>query len=278
MVTPTLILDCDGTLADTERYGHLPAFNQTFAELNLGVEWSVADYAEKLRIGGGKERMASLLTRAFVRAHGIPDDAEGRRETLADWHKRKTAHYIEMVDGGLLPARPGIRRLLTEALDAGWTVAVASTSAVASVEAVVRTVVGAELATRIPVFAGDAVPKKKPAPDIYLLALSELGADPALTLAVEDSHNGFLAARAAGLVCVVTVNDYTSDEDFAGAALVVSSFGDPAGETTEVLADPLGIHPEPFVTLMDFRRCLIGRPRLKTIRVHVGRRQETADE
>lgn len=258
---PTLILDCDGTLADTERYGHLPAFNETFAELGLDVRWSVEDYAEKLRIGGGKERMASLLTPDFVRSNGIPDDPDGRREALADWHKRKTAHYVEMVDGGLLPARPGIRRLLTEALAEGWTVAVASTSAVASVEAVVRTAVGPELAARIPVFAGDAVPKKKPAPDIYLLALAELGADPATTLAVEDSRNGFLAARAAGLACVVTVNGYTHDEDFDGAALVVSSFGDPGGELTRVLADPHGVRPGDFVALDDLRRCLGGEQR-----------------
>lgn len=264
MVNPTLILDCDGTLADTERHGHLPAFNETFAELGLDVRWSVEDYADKLRIGGGKERMASLLTPDFVRLHGIPDDPDGRRETLADWHKRKTAHYVEMVEGGLLPARPGVRRLLTGALAADWTVAVASTSAVASVEAVVRAAVGPELAQRIPIFAGDAVPGKKPAPDIYLLALSELRADTATTLAVEDSRNGFLAADAAGLACVITVNGYTSDEDFAGAALVVSSLGDPDGETTEVLADPTGVRPGAFVSLDDLRRCLSGNGQVST--------------
>ena len=61
-----LVLDCDGVLADTERYGHLVAFNETFAEFGLPVRWSVADYRDKLRIGGGKERMASLLTPEFV--------------------------------------------------------------------------------------------------------------------------------------------------------------------------------------------------------------------
>ena len=54
-----LIFDCDGVLADTERYGHLVAFNQTFEEFGLPVRWSVAEYQEKLKIGGGKERMAS---------------------------------------------------------------------------------------------------------------------------------------------------------------------------------------------------------------------------
>ncbi len=55
----TLIFDCDGVLADTERDGHLPAFNQTFAEFGVPVRWSEADYGQKLAIGGGKERMAA---------------------------------------------------------------------------------------------------------------------------------------------------------------------------------------------------------------------------
>ena len=58
---PAVIFDCDGVLADTERYGHLPAFNETFRKFGLPVRWSVAEYGEKLRIGGGKERMASLF-------------------------------------------------------------------------------------------------------------------------------------------------------------------------------------------------------------------------
>lgn len=260
---PTLVLDCDGTLADTERYGHLPAFNRTFAEAGLDLVWSEEDYADKLRIGGGKERMASVLTPDFVRAHGLPTDEDGQRALLADWHRTKTAHYVAMVQAGQLPARPGIARLLPGALEAGWTVAVASTSAVASVQAVVRSVVGDAVAERIPVFAGDAVDAKKPAPDIYRLAVTSLGADPGRTLAVEDSRNGLLAALAAGLACVVTVNGYTRDEDFAGAALVLDSLGDPGAEPVRVLADPLGIAPPivraGFVGPADLLRCLPDR-------------------
>jgi beta-phosphoglucomutase-like phosphatase (HAD superfamily) len=84
----TLIFDCDGVLADTERFGHLPAFNQTFEEEGLPVRWSEAEYAEKLKIGGGKERMASLLTDAFVRENGLPSDPEGQKELLQRWHRR----------------------------------------------------------------------------------------------------------------------------------------------------------------------------------------------
>lgn len=253
---PTLLLDCDGTLADTERYGHLPAFNRTFTEAGLDLVWSEDDYADKLRIGGGKERMASVLTPDFVRSHDLPADADGQKGLLAGWHRTKTAHYVEMVRAGQLPARPGIARLLPEALVAGWTVAVVSTSAVPSVQAVLRSVVGEAVAERIPVFAGDAVGAKKPAPDIYRLAVSSLGAEPARTLAVEDSRNGLLSALAAGLACVVTVNGYTRDEDFTGAALVLDSLGDPGTDPVRVLADPLGVALTGFVRLADLLHCL----------------------
>ncbi|WNB86573.1 HAD-IA family hydrolase [Cellulomonas sp. ATA003] len=223
-----LIFDCDGVLGDTERYGHLPAFNATFAAHDLPVRWSEDDYAEKLRIGGGKERMASLFADPeFVRAAGIPDDDAARADLLAAWHRDKTARFTALVADGAIPARPGIARLVTAALDAGWTVAVASTSAEPSVRAVLAHAVGDETAARVPVFAGDVVPAKKPDPAIYLLAVERLGLDPADTLVVEDSRNGLLAATRAGLPCLVTVNGYTRDEAFDEAVLVVSELGDP---------------------------------------------------
>ena len=129
----TLIFDCDGVLADTERDGHRVAFNQTFREFGLPVEWSEEEYAVKLQIAGGKERMASLLTREFVAANGLPEDSAGQAAEVARWHKRKTAIYTEMVAAGKLPPRPGIRRIITAAQDDGWKLAVASTSAEASV-------------------------------------------------------------------------------------------------------------------------------------------------
>ena len=108
---PALIFDCDGVLADTERDGHRPAFNQTFAEVGLPVRWSDEEYGVKLRIGGGKERLASLLTDDFVRANGLPTDPEGQKELLADWHRRKTTTYKEMVRSGRLPPRRAQRAL-----------------------------------------------------------------------------------------------------------------------------------------------------------------------
>lgn len=252
-----LVFDCDGVLADTERYGHLPSFNQTFREFGLPLEWSEEEYGRKLLIGGGKERMASELTPDFVRANGLPSDPDALAAEVAKWHKRKTQLYTEMVAAGKLPPRPGVRRMISDAQDHGWKLAVASTSAEASVHAILEYAVGRERADRFDVFlAGDCVPKKKPAPDIYLLALEKLGVDPAEVLVVEDSRNGLEAAHAAGLRCLVTVNGYTEKEDFTEAILVVSCLGDPDGEQSVVLANRSAARPGAYLTIADLEACL----------------------
>jgi len=252
---PALFFDCDGVLADTERFGHLPAFNDTFEEEGLPVRWSVADYGEKLAIGGGKERMASLLTDDFVRDNGLPADPEGQRELLAGWHRTKTAAYKARVRAGELPARPGVARIVDDALQAGWPLAVASTSAEESVRATLEQAVGEDKAAHFSVLAGDAVPAKKPDPGIYLLALERTGADPNQTIVIEDSRNGLRAAVAAGLRCVVTVSSYTADEDFSEAVLVVSSLGDP-GEPAQIIANRSPADPGDTITLEDLQACL----------------------
>jgi HAD superfamily hydrolase (TIGR01509 family) len=252
-----LIFDCDGVLADTEQFGHLPAFNQMWKEAGVPWSWSVEEYGRKLKIGGGKERMATLLTPDFVRRAGLPLDPQGQAAELARWHRRKTERYTAMVAEGRLPPRPGITRLIAEAQDAGWTLAVCSTSAEPSVRAILEHVAGSERAARFDlVLAGDVVARKKPAPDIYLLALERLGADPASTLVIEDSRNGLLAASAAGLRCLITVNDYTRQEDASEAILVVSSLGDPGGEQTRVIANRSAARPGSWVTLVDLEACL----------------------
>ncbi|TFD48814.1 HAD family hydrolase [Cryobacterium frigoriphilum] len=255
---PTLIFDCDGVLADTERYGHLPAFNQTFAEFFVPVRWSDADYAQKLLIGGGKERMLSILTPELCHRLGLdpmsPHFTAARAAMIARWHQRKTQIYTERVIAGDLPARPGVFRLASEAAAAGWRLAVASTSAAASVRAVLEHTVGPDLAARFTIFAGDIVAAKKPAPDIYRYALDALGTDngglnPDSVVVVEDSANGLRAALGAGLRTLVTVSGYTVDDNFAGAALVVSSLGEPDVLETITLADPFRLRPGAIVDL-----------------------------
>jgi HAD superfamily hydrolase (TIGR01509 family) len=252
-----LVFDCDGVLADTERHGHLPAFNQTFREFGLPLEWSEDEYGRKLQIAGGKERMASELTPDFVRANGLPAEPEDLAVEVAKWHKRKTQIYTEMAAAGKLPPRPGIARIIRDAQDAGWKLAVASTSAEPSVRAILDGAAGPERAARFDlVLAGDVVAHKKPAPDIYLLALERLGLDPAGVLVIEDSRNGLEAAHVAGLRCLITVNGYTQKEDFSEARLVVSSLGDPDGERTTVIANRSAARPGAYVTVADLEACL----------------------
>ena len=254
---PALVFDCDGVLADTERYGHLPSFNQTFEEFGLPWRWTAEEYGRKLAIGGGKERMASMLTPETIRAAGLPDDPDALAAEIAKWHKRKTALYTELVVDGKLPPRPGIRRIISDAQDAGWQLGVASTSAEASVRAILEYAVGQERAARFDVFlAGDVVPKKKPDPAIYLLALEKLGASPSEVLVVEDSRNGLLAATGAGLRCLMTINGYTEEEDNSEATLVVTSLGDPDGERTRVVANRGNAMPGDFITLADLEAML----------------------
>jgi len=255
-----LIFDCDGVLGDTERDGHLPAFNATFEHFGLPVRWSVEEYGRLLKIGGGKERLAPLFDDPEVlKAAGSPSTEEERAEVIASWHKYKTKTFTDLIAAGVVPPRPGIRRIITEALAAGWTVAVASTSAEQSVRAVLTGAVGPGVAARIPVFAGDVVPRKKPDPAVYELTVHQLALVPQSTLVVEDSRNGLLAATGAGLTTLVTVSGYTRDEDFAEAALVVSGLGDPDGEQLEVLADPWNIEPAGALTLGELAR-LTGHP------------------
>lgn len=223
---PALIFDCDGVLADTEMHGHLPAFNQTFEEFGVPIRWSVEEYGEKVRIGGGKERMRSEFTPELAaRWPDFPADEQAIDELVMAMHRRKTKLYTELIESGRIEPRPGVARLAAEAAEAGWALAVASTSAEPSVRAVLRRAVGDTLAGAFRVYAGDIVPRKKPAPDIYLHALAELGIGPADAVVVEDSGIGLRAATGAGIATVVTTSAYTADEDFTGASVVLTDLG-----------------------------------------------------
>ena len=261
---PALIFDCDGVLADTEQYGHLPAFNQTFTDFDVPVQWSVEEYAQKVLIGGGKERIRSILTDELSQQLGLTSE-KAKDEAILAWHKRKTAIYTELVKERVTPARPGIFRVVQEAHLSGWGLAVASTSAEPEVRAVLTGAVGVGLAATFSIFAGDLVPAKKPAPDIYFLILDDLGLEPDEAIVVEGSSNGLRAAVTAGLRTVVTVSRFARDEDFTGASLVVSSLGEPGedDEPAEVLDNPHGVKLGAAVTLRTFSQ-ILGLPSVLT--------------
>lgn len=260
-MTKALLFDCDGVLADTERDGHLVAFNRMWREQGVDWQWTLPQYAEKLKIGGGKERMASLASDEDFRAvYPVPKAEAEWLATVALWHRRKSDIYKELIASGALPGRPGVRRLAEEALANGWVLAVCSTSAHASVQAVLHHVMGETVADRFSgVFAGDIVAAKKPAPDIYLVAARELSLDPGDCLVVEDSRNGLLAARAAGMTCIITSHELTREEDFGEAVIVLSSLGEPNGEKTTVLQNRSKARPHEYFRVDDLEQLWASR-------------------
>jgi len=221
-----LIFDVDGTLADTEKDGHRPAFNAAFADLGLAWNWSEELYGELLAVTGGKERVRYYIERRQP-VFTAPEDLDG---FVSDVHRRKTGHYLDMLRRGAIPLRPGVMRLLREARNAGLRLAIATTTTPENVVTLLECSGSRDLPGWFDVIAaGDAVAAKKPAPDIFQLALQELGLEASDCVAIEDSDNGVRAALGAELrALLVTVNAYTQGQDFSGAALVVDGLGESA--------------------------------------------------
>lgn len=216
-----VLFDMDGVICDTERDGHRVSFNMAFKEFGFQDEWSVDQYHELLRIGGGKERM-----KHYWQSHGFsrpvpPDQID---QLIKDMHKRKTALFVELIKAGRLPLRPGVHRFLQEAGEAGLRRAVCTTSNEQAAVAMLETLLG-DIVFDL-VLAGDVVSKKKPDPEIYNLALSRLDLKPEEAFAVEDSRNGVLSAKNAGLQVLVTTNEYTEQEDVSAGDIIVTCLGD----------------------------------------------------
>lgn len=220
-----LIFDCDGVLVDTERDGHRVAFNRTFEEAGLGFTWDETLYGKLLKISGGKERM-----RHYFNEYGWPEGVEDRDTLIKNLHTRKTALFMEIIENRELPLRSGVARIADEAIEAGIRLGVCSTSNVRAVTTVVEKMLGPERRKHFDfILAGDVVSTKKPDPEIYLMAQKHLMLPPQRCVVVEDSRNGLLAAKGAGMHCIITKSFYTGEEDFTEADLVTNELGEPPG-------------------------------------------------
>lgn len=218
-----LIFDVDGTLADTERDVHRVAFNEAFVASGLPVFWDVELYGQLLAVTGGKERLSYFFT------HIRPDlrPTGDLQSLVAHLHMRKTEALTHLLQTKGVPLRPGVRRLLLEARAAGLKLAIATTTTPKNLVPILGALAPEAHSWFTVIGAGDCVPAKKPAADIYEYVLARLGLDAKECIAFEDSENGIRAARGAGIRTVVTVTDYTREQRFDGALIIVDHLGDP---------------------------------------------------
>lgn len=225
------LFDVDGTLSDTERDGHRVAFNRAFEEYGMDWHWDIETYGKLLEVTGGKERMQFFADK-FLDQNTLPDNLES---LIPELHQAKTRHYMELLSTGEIPLRPGVERLIKEARQRGFRLAIATTTTPANITALLTHTLGEESIDWFDVIAaGDIVPAKKPAPDIYDYALNamELSADECI--AFEDSANGIKASMGANINTIITVNDYTRDHDFNDACIVLDQMGEPDSPFTVI--------------------------------------------
>ena len=253
-----LLFDVDGTLADTEEI-HRLAFNAAFSAAGLDWSWDQDLYHKLLAVTGGKERIRYYLD-------SFSTDASAKHMTdgfIAELHAAKTVNYTSALARGDVPLLPGIERLMLEARAQGLRLAIVTTTTPMNVTALLEHSFSHDTSSWFDVIAaGSVVPDKKPAPDIYHYALDQLDLPASQCLAIEDSANGLRSARDAGVDVLITVNRYTEDHDFTGAALVLDHLGEP-GKPCRVLAgelDPGGLVDTAFL-LQLHARCQAQRAR-----------------
>jgi HAD superfamily hydrolase (TIGR01509 family) len=193
-----VIFDMDGVLVDSEPLG-MEAMRQVMAR--QGVSYTEADNNDFV----GRTTLEEC--RILKARHGLAADA-----------RELTREYVDILVG-LIRQRPrpmpGVPDVLIALGASGYRMALASS---AEPLVIATNVQNLELARFFETLvSGTEVARGKPAPDVFVEAARRLGLSPRRCLVVEDSRNGLLAAKAAGMACVVIPCGATRQQDFSEA-------------------------------------------------------------
>ncbi len=220
------MFDFDGLILDTE----VPEFVTVREEFVAhGIELRVEDW---LQIIGRADHRHWL--------DWLEDEVGAPIERSVVQERRRVKHHALIMENEI---RPGIVALLDEADRRGIPAAVASSSTASWVEGhLERLGVHRRFAA---IRTRDDVERAKPWPDLFLAATAAVDADPAWSVAFEDSHNGAVAALAAGMFCVVAPNDLTRLSDLSHAHLLVDSLEDVDLATIDPLLPTTPTPPTP---------------------------------
>lgn len=220
-----LLWDVDGTLAETERDGHLVAFNRAFEACNMPWRWDSARYGDLLRITGGRER---LMFDMSLRANAPP--AVERDAVARAIHAKKNVYYAELVAGGAIPLRNGVLALMLQCRERGVSMGICTTTSRSNLDALLRAHLGPQWKAWFGVtVCGEDVRHKKPDPEVYLRALRALSVSPLEAVAIEDAPGGLAAAHAAGIPVVVTRSAFFAQAPIDGAIAVGPGLHDRRG-------------------------------------------------
>ncbi|MCR5094652.1 MAG: HAD family phosphatase [Lachnospiraceae bacterium] len=201
-----VIFDMDGVIFDSERAC-------LYCWQEIAADFGMPDVEDVFRrcIGTNNQQTRDIVENAYAEefGSGIAD------RLMAESSRRFHAKY----DNGNLPVKDGVREILTFLKDAGVTLGLASSTRKASVECELREAGFLDYFNHI--VGGDAVCVSKPDPEIYEIAIRELGAVPARTWAIEDSFNGIRSAHAAQLRPIMVPDIIPADEEMRGLSEVV---------------------------------------------------------
>ncbi|POZ63449.1 HAD family hydrolase [Chromobacterium alticapitis] len=198
-----LLFDMDGLMLDTERLSN-ETWRRAGAELGIDIQEAMLDAMVGMSFQGCIRYVAEYL---------------GDEEAADRLQRGSDKHYQHILRHEPIPLKAGIMEMLRWAEASGIPRAVAtSTQRLKADLKLDRSGLGAFFEITV---AGDEVARAKPAPDVYLAAASQLGADPARCLVLEDSRMGLQAGVAAGARVILVPDLLQPTDDDRAAALAV---------------------------------------------------------